>query len=38
MKAFLITMLTVGAAISLARAIDNDGTLHFIHLVVGDAE
>ena len=38
MKTLLITMLPVGVALSLARAIANDGTLHFIHLLVGDAE
>lgn len=38
MKLLLVTVLTVGSAISIARAIDNDSTLHFLHLVVGDAE
>jgi hypothetical protein len=38
MKVFLLTLFAVGAALALARAIDNDGTLHFIRLAVGDAE
>jgi hypothetical protein len=38
MKALVITMLTVGLAILLARIIDNDRTLHVIRIIIGDAE
>jgi hypothetical protein len=38
MKILLVAMLTAGAVIALARAIDNNRTLHVLHLVVGDAE